>query len=254
MKKNAVPGAIEAVSQINAFQKDRVDRMMKTMNEAFSEKNLMKMFCTEKFADKPLSCGFSEFLDITENMLKEMMEISRVNISVQPDYAKDSFAFFKEDMSETPAQIMNKLLKIFPEGITKLYKDKINIVLDKLAFYNTAAIEFLYYNFIPLEKTTQMILEDIRSLPEQVGDRRDTHKICQNWLKILEDEYQAMFNTDCYKNLLSKIFTAIEEYRSAARKMSLELIQLAELPFGCVDENFFEFEKFEEHEKGYLAI
>lgn len=215
----AFPGCSEMMSQINAFQKDHADRMMKTVNDAFGDKN-------------PMVEGFSEFSDTLQNTFKGLLDISKM---VMPDLSqegKNPFVLFVDHLPEIPAQIMKKLLEIPPVGITRPYQEKINMVLDKLALYNAAAMEFLYCTFVPVEEATRMTIKEIMKQSESMKSLEDSQKLYEKWLKLLEEEYQSLFKTDRYKHVIAKIMSAMGEYRAASRELVLDLIHLSGLPFG----------------------
>ncbi|MBU1171394.1 MAG: hypothetical protein KKD44_17715 [Proteobacteria bacterium] len=233
METNFVlPGFTEMMSQINTFQKENVDRMMAAMNEGLGGKNPMNIFSSEKMADYSMTGGFSDFFDIMQKTTRGMLDISRILMPALSGDGKNPMGMFMENLPEIPAQIIKKLLEIPPVGITRPYQEKINQALDKLGMYNTAAMEFLYCTCIPLEEATRMTLTEIMKKSDSVKSMDDAQKIYEKWLKILEEEYQALFKTDRYKHVLAKIMNAMGEYRAASRELILDIMHLAGLPFG----------------------
>lgn len=237
MEKNfALPGFTEMTSKINAFQKENFDRIMKTVNETFGEKNPMKMFYPGKTADNTMPGNFSEFIDITEKMFKGMMEISTAMMPGLSNDDKNSMNIFTKNMPETSVQIMKKLLENLPEGTSWAYKEKINKVLDKLAVYNTAAIGFFSCTFIPVEEDAQIKITEIINQAKSVKSPQEIQDLCTKWLKIIEDGYKSLLKADRYKDILEKSFIALDEYRSATEELVLEIIQLSGLPINKKEE------------------
>ncbi|GAB6095822.1 hypothetical protein JCM14469_20750 [Desulfatiferula olefinivorans] len=213
-------GWTEMMGAIGAFQKDAVDRMVKTMTDSLGEQHPMAMFVYPE--------GMSDLAEAARNTTRGMLEIAGM---LMPGLDADGGPF-TENISEIPARIMKKLLEIPPVGITRPYQEKINRALDKLTGFHTAAQEFVACTCVPLEEATRMTLKEIVKQAEAVKSPQDIQKIYERWLHILEDEYQALFKTDRYKTVLARTISAMSEFRAAGRELMLDLIHLSGLPCG----------------------
>lgn len=242
-----IPGFSDFMTQMETYQKEAMEQMSKTMGEIFGEKNPMNIFNAEKLNENPVMGSVSDFLDIMQNTTKGMIELSEIMMPGLSKNGTNPMSSFFENLHELPGEIMKKVLEIPPVGITRPYQEKINKALDKLAVFNTAAMEFMYCTLVPFEEATRMTLKEIVKQSESVASLEDAQKVYEKWLKIMEAEYQSLFKTDRYKHVLARIISAMAEYRAASRELILDLIHLSGLPFGReVDElckDVFELKK-----------
>lgn len=231
-QNTAQPGLMDMFSQFNTFQQDAMKKMTASMTDLFGHKNPMAAFYSGKNVDNPIVSGMSEYLDVMQKGVKGMIDMTEVMMPMMTKNDMASFSAFVESLPEMPGKIIKKILEIPPVGLTRPYQEKINNALDKWAMFNTAAMEFMATTFVPLEEATRMTLKEIVKQTEAIKTPEDAQKIYEKWLKIMENEYQALFKTDRYKHVIAKIFSAMGEFRAASRELILDMIHLAGLPFG----------------------
>jgi hypothetical protein len=117
-------------------------------------------------------------------------------------------------------------------GITRPYQEKINMALDKMSVFNSAAMDFIYCSMLPVEEATLFTFREIAKQSENLKSPEDVQIVYNLWIKALEKEYQDLFKTDRYKGVIARIFNTMAEFKGAYRELVLDLIQLAGLPFG----------------------
>lgn len=232
-----MPGLKEMLDQYSEMQKKNLESFQKSMNDFMGGKNPMAMFFPDKSAgtvgDHPLASVFSEITDLMKNAAQGMMDMSQLLTpgmgtagSMNPEN------YFGKQLPGMPAFVMKKLLEIPPVGLTRPHQEKINMALDKMAMFNSAATDFLHCTLLPVEEATLFTFREIAKQSASFKTPEDVQKAYGLWIKTLEKEYQDLFKTDRYKGVIARIFSSMGEFRGAYRELMLDLIQLAGLPFG----------------------
>lgn len=228
-----MPGLKAMMDQFSDMQKNNYESFKKNMNDIMGEKNPMGSFFTDKTSDHAMASVFSEAIDLMRNAAQGMMDVSEMLMpGLSADGQSNPEEFFNKHLPELPARIMKKLLEIPPVGITRPHQEKVNMALDKMAMFNSAAMDFLHSTLLPVEEATLFTFREIAKQSETLKSPEDVQKVYNLWLKALEKEYQNLFKTDRYKTVIARIFNAMGEYRSANKELVLDLIQMAGLPFG----------------------
>jgi hypothetical protein len=230
-----MPGFSEMMEQVTAIQKNSIEIAIKTVEKAMGENNPLSLFCFGSAMDNPVIAGCSEFMDIMQNAVKGMLGISELFIPVLNGNGNGNtnpLSFMNQNMTELPARIIQKLLEIPPVGITRPYQEKINHALNKMTMFHTAAMDFLYCTFLPVEEATVITFKEMVKQAETLKSPEDMKKIYDQWIKTLEHEYQGLFKTDRYKTVIARIFNAMGEFRAATRELTLDLVHLSGLPGG----------------------
>lgn len=160
-KEFKIPGLTEMTSKINTFQKENMNRLTEAMHLVFGEKSPVTLFCPGKTEVNSMSGGFSEFLNTTESMLNDMIEISAIMMPGVTGDGKNLYAQFTENMPENQARIMKKYLEILQSGIKGEHKEKVNGVLAQLALYNAAVIELLARAIMLVDQGTQKTMNQL---------------------------------------------------------------------------------------------
>lgn len=230
-----MPGLKEMMDQYSEMQKKNMESFQKSMNDFMGGKNPMAMFFPDKGADTagshPLASVFSEITDLMKNAAQGMMDMSQL-LTPGTDGSMNPEDFFKKQLPGFPAFALKKLLEIPPVGLTRPHQEKINMALDKMAMFHSAANEFLYCTLLPVEEATLFTFREIAKQSANFKTADDVQKAYELWIKTLEKEYQDLFKTDRYKGVIARIFSAMGDFRGAYRELMLDLIQLAGLPFG----------------------
>jgi hypothetical protein len=228
-----LPGLKEMMNQFNEMQKKNVETFQKGMNDFMGGKNPMNALFTDKTANHPLTPVFSEAVELMRNAAQGMMDIyGLLTPGLSGEGAANPEDYFRKQLPGIPAQILKKLLEIPPVGLARPHQEKVNMALDKMGMFNSAATDFLYCTLLPIEEATLFTFREMTRQSENFKSPEDVKKAYDLWIKALEKEYQELFKTDRYKGVIARIFNSMGEFRGAYRELVLDLIQMAGLPFG----------------------
>jgi hypothetical protein len=228
-----IPGMKEMLDQISDLQKKNYESFKQTVTGMMGQGNPMAMFEKNIGADNPLASAMSETVDMMRNAAQGMIDITEMIMPGMNDEAtNDPQAFFQKHLPGLPTRIMKKILEIPPVGLTRPHQEKINLTLDKMGMFHSAAMDFLYSTMLPVEEATLMTFREMGKKAETLKSPEDMQKVYELWIKSLEKEYQEMFKTDRYKRVVARVFNSMAEMRSAYRELFLDMLQIAGLPFG----------------------
>lgn len=230
--QDTMPGFSEMMEKIMEVQKNNVETIKKSMI-VMTGKTPLNWVSPEMKKDHSFSDVGSQFLEMMNNVSRGMFDMFELFIPVTDGEGdKNPMDFMTRNMTELPARMMKKLLEIPPVGITRPYQEKINHSLDKITSFHSAAMDFLYCTFLPVEEATMITLREMAKQSETMNSPEDMKNVYDKWIKTLEHEYQSLFKTERYKKVIARIFSELGEFRSSYRELTVDLVHLSGLPGG----------------------
>lgn len=112
-----------------------------------------------------------------------------------------------------------KFFSVPPVGLSRQYQAKLQQVIDKSNVFQVKFLEFLYFLYIPFEKSFKVVQDSLASLADQGSLPEDTKDYYKMWLKQLENHYMAMFKSSEYTTALGKVIEALSDFVSARQQI-----------------------------------
>lgn len=115
-------------------------------------------------------------------------------------------------------------------GLTRLYQERMNLVMDKFNLYRTAVSEFLHLIYAPLEKSVHVMQEKFDELSKE-GQLSENFKDYYNmWIKILEGHYMTLFKSPQYLQTLSRTLNAVTDFKAAQHEVLVDAMNSLPIP------------------------
>ena len=114
---------------------------------------------------------------------------------------------------------ISKYLSIPPLGLSREYQTKLQQVIDKSNIFNVKILEFLYFLYIPFEKSFKVVQDSLASLADEGSLPDDAKEYYQMWLKQLEQHYMELFKSTEYTTALGKVIDAMSDFISARQQI-----------------------------------
>lgn len=212
---------------------------MKTWNEFASTMNKKDMIenivegnkaGTENF-HKLLKSGLEGFSFFQKRWLESAKNISGIFNSHHLETLGGSEIF--DLFTDIYKKEISKFLSIPPLGLSREYQAKIQQVIDKSNIFHVKLLEFLYFLYIPFEKSFKVVQDSLASLADEGALPEDAKEYYQMWLKQLENHYMALFRSNEYRTALGKVVDAMSDFVAARQ----QIIQDSLKAFGIPVEN-----------------
>ncbi len=125
---------------------------------------------------------------------------------------------------------IKQILKMPKIGLAREYQERLAELMDKFNLFQAALAEFLYTLYLPLEKSVQVVQQNIGEMAKagELGD--DFKKYYKMWIKILEGHYMTLFKSPEYTRVLKKLLDALEDYKIAREEVFMDMLQNLPLP------------------------
>ncbi|MBU1169998.1 MAG: hypothetical protein KKD44_10590 [Proteobacteria bacterium] len=124
----------------------------------------------------------------------------------------------------------SKFLSVPPLGLSRQYQTKLQQVIDKSNIFQVKFLEFLYFLYIPFEKSFKVVQDSLASLADEGNLPDDTKEYYKMWLKQLENHYMALFKSSEYTNALGKVVDAMSDFLSARQQITQDTFKAFGVP------------------------
>lgn len=112
-----------------------------------------------------------------------------------------------------------KFLSVPPLGLSRQYQAKFQQAIDKSNVFHVKFLEFLYFLYIPFEKSFKVVQDSLVSLADEGNLPDDAREYYKMWLSQLENHYMAMFKSSEYTSALAKVIDAMGDFVSARQQI-----------------------------------
>jgi|GEM_PF-1764774 polyhydroxyalkanoate synthesis regulator phasin len=139
----------------------------------------------------------------------------------------------KEMLKKWQSFYENDLSKIFgmPQvGLGREYQKKIADALDKFNLFNASAIEFLYFFYLPMEKTFILMQKDMEKMVAEGRMPENSEEYYKMWLKKLESHYMSMFHSNEYVSVMAKTLENMAQFKSARDSVLEDVVSSMPVP------------------------
>jgi class III poly(R)-hydroxyalkanoic acid synthase PhaE subunit len=212
---------------------------MKTWNEFAARMNKTDMIenivegnkaGTENF-HKLLKSGLEGFSIFQKRWMESAKNINSIFKSHQFENMAGTEIF--DLFTDIYKQEISKFLSVPPLGLSREYQTKLQQVIDKSNIFHVKLMEFLYFLYIPFEKSFKVVQDSLASLADEGALPEDSKEYYQMWLKQLENHYMALYKSNEYRTALGKVIDAMSDFMSARQ----QVIQDSMKAFGIPVEN-----------------
>lgn len=118
------------------------------------------------------------------------------------------------------------VLNIPPLGLTRYYQERFNQAVEKYGTFQAALTDFLQNLMSPMEKTFQVLMEEIKGMDEKNrAALKDSKAFYQLWIKKLEQNYMALLRSPEYIERMGRTLKAYQEYRVKMQRLLMDLLQ-----------------------------
>jgi hypothetical protein len=140
----------------------------------------------------------------------------------------DHYAF--KAWTEIYQEEFSKLLNVPQLGLTRAYQERMGRLIDKFNLFQGAMAQFMYLLYLPMEKSFNVMQEELETSIQKEGLPEDPHAYYRMWLKILEGHYMIMFKSSDYTKVLGETLSAMEDFIAAKDKLIQDFTQTLPLP------------------------
>lgn len=171
---------------------------------------------TENF-HKMLKSGLEGYSFFQKRWMESAKNINDVMNSHPPGGFNGSEIF--DMFADIYRKEFSKFLSVPPLGLSRQYQAKLQQVIDKSNVFQVKFLEFLYFLYIPFEKSFKVVQDSLASLADQGSLPEDSKDYYKMWLKQLENHYMSMFKSSEYTNALGKVIDALSDFESARQQV-----------------------------------
>ncbi len=170
----------------------------------------------------------------------------------------DGYTFFSKKWSESAINIENifkkntndsngkgDIFKIFNDiyqkefskffsipslGLSREYQQKMQRMLDKGNVFNGALMEFMYFLYIPFEKSFKVVQDSLATMAKDGALPEDKNAYYDMWIEQLERHYMSLFKSSEYLEALGKVVEAMSDYKASQQLIVQDYLQMFGVP------------------------
>ncbi|GAB6095546.1 hypothetical protein JCM14469_17980 [Desulfatiferula olefinivorans] len=113
----------------------------------------------------------------------------------------------------------SKFLSVPPLGLSRQYQAKLQQVIDKSNIFHVKFMEFLYFLYIPFEKSFQVVQDALAAMADEGSLPEDAKDYYKMWVRQLEDHYMSMFRSKEYTDALGQVIDAMSDFIAARQQI-----------------------------------
>jgi polyhydroxyalkanoate synthesis regulator phasin len=137
---------------------------------------------------------------------------------------------------------LRQYLHIPQLGLTRLYQERFNALLDKKNIFETTLAEFLSVLYLPIEKSFKVLQEKLQTMAEEGIMPKEIKEHYAMWIKILEGHYMNLFKSKEYTDALHNTINKLEDFVMAKDETMRDFLQFLPIPTNKeMDELYKEF-------------
>lgn len=232
--------------ELNSFNHEEFEKSMEQVNstwvlaikswESFlgSLKNPDETFLSEKSMEErrkaleAIMNSMSETFKIFQEKSKEQFEGLKNNFTAF-DFTKIDKGLFKKWESFYEKEL-SRILGMPQVGLGREYNEKIATALDKFNLFNSVVIEFLYFLYLPMEKTFIFMQKDLEKMMAEGKLPENSEEYYNIWLKKLEANYMSMFHSSEYVSVMAKTLENMAQFKSARDAVLEDFLSTLPIP------------------------
>ena len=115
-------------------------------------------------------------------------------------------------------------------GLWREYQERMAKAYDKYNLFNASVIEFMYFLYLPVEKSMKSFQKDLLDRMEQGQTPEDLQSCYNDWLKKLEGDYATMFHSKEYTNAMGRALEGLCDFRLARNSIVEDMLKTSPVP------------------------
>lgn len=123
-----------------------------------------------------------------------------------------------------------QFLNIPQLGLTRQYQGNINLAMEKYNNFQGRWVEFLCRFFEPVNKSLETLQNEIVESAEERKSTEDTKQYYNKWIKNLEAQYTALFNSSEYVQSLGETVCALDDFMKARSSVLEDVLKTIPVP------------------------
>ncbi|MCB9482228.1 MAG: hypothetical protein H6680_10485 [Desulfobacteraceae bacterium] len=198
---------------------------LKNPDESFlSEKSMEERRKTLEKIMNAMSESFRIFYDKSMEQAESLK-----NNFTNMDFNKIDKELFKKWESFYEKEL-SRIFGMPQVGLGREYQEKIAGTLDKFNLFNAAVIEFIYFLYLPMEKTFILMQKDMEKMIAEGKLPENSEEYYNMWLKKLEAHYMAMFHSNEYISVMAKALENMAQFKSARDSVLEDVVSSMPIP------------------------
>lgn len=259
MMDNMLNNASRLWESIASIDKPGFEMPDKTFNTgAFSGENVYEAWkpayeTWQQFAEKvnkkeifeSMSKGGKEGTDSFQKILQSGLDGYSFFTKKWMESAENIEKIFKSNTGGGSGSSTGDIFKIFNDiyqkefskffaipslGLSREYQQKMQQMIDKGNVFNGALMEFMYFLYIPFEKSFKVVQDLLAKMAEEGALPSDTNAYYDMWIEQLEKHYLSLFKSNEYLDALGKVVAAMSDYKAAQQLIVQDYLQMFGVP------------------------
>ncbi len=124
----------------------------------------------------------------------------------------------------------SKFFSIPSLGLSREYQQKMQRMLDKGNVFNGALMEFMYFLYIPFEKSFQVVQDLLAKMAEDGSLPEDQNAYYEMWITQLESHYLSLFKSAEYLDALGNVVAAMSDFKGAQQLIVQDYLKIFGVP------------------------
>jgi len=176
---------------------------------------------------KMMQTGISGFLNIQNQWLQKAERIGKSTQAYKfENLSQNAFKAWQKMYEKEFKQFLN-----IPQlGLTREYQERMNLLTDQFNQFQSVAAEFFYLLNQPMEKSFQVLQEQVSVMADEGKLPDKSKEYYQMWIKILEGHYMTLFQSPEYAQSLYDTLGALSDFTTARHKIVEDLLQSMPIP------------------------
>lgn len=224
--------AQKALDKTFATWKKGIDSF-ESLSESFMEKEFKHLYSENEDSQKSQA-----LLRIMRSFSSRFFEFQRdsLNFASKIGDSVEGLNFSqldKESFNKWADLYNNEISKVFniPQiGLGREYQERLIRALDKFNIFQASVLEFLYFLYLPMEKTFKLMQKELIKKVNEGNVPNDHTGFYQSWLKKLEQHYVVMFQSGEYTKVLGRLLHAMGEFHQAKNDLVEDFVKTLPIP------------------------
>ena len=177
---------------------------------------------------KIFQSGFDGYSFFTKKWMESAENIENIfkNNTSDGNGKGDIFKIFNDIYQKE----FSKFFAIPSLGLSREYQQKMQRMLDKGNVFSGALMEFMYFLYIPFEKSFQVVQDSLAKMAEDGSLPEDQNAYYEMWITQLESHYLSLFKSTEYLDALGNVVAAMSDFKGAQQLIVQDYLKVFGVP------------------------
>jgi len=125
---------------------------------------------------------------------------------------------------------IRKIYNLPQVGLWREYQEKATQAIDKYNLFNASLIEFMYFLYLPVERSLKNFQKELLDKMEKGQVPDDFSSIYSDCIKKLENDYSTMFHSREYTNVMGRALEGLCDFRLAKNSIVEDMLKTSPIP------------------------